>query len=104
MATHFGKKYYDLYRDIICQMVTKSVDGGFLVTGLAQSTGSNTLLLIKTDINGNELWRKYISKTAPNGQDAKIILQDSVSKKIVTVGYQYYPGNSIRDNVVIFDS
>lgn len=102
--TMWQKKYTDPSQDIICQMLTKSVDDGFLITGFAQSTGNNPLLLIKTDNNGNELWRKYISKTNPNVHDGKVIIQDSASKKIVTIGYQYYPGNSLRDNVVICDS
>lgn len=100
----------DPLEDVIPQMVTMGVDGGFLITGFFQNN-SNTryskCLLIKTDANGNEIWRKKIAKVVPNTQDGQAILQDAVTKKIVMVGYQYI-GNanawSIHDNVVITDS
>jgi len=100
----------DPLEDVIPQMVTSSVDGGFLITGFFQNN-SNTpyskCLLIKTDANGNELWRKKIAKVTPNTQDGKAIVQDALSKKIVIVGYQYI-GNasswSSYDNVLVLDS
>jgi hypothetical protein len=50
----------DSLEDVIPQQVTASVDGGFLITGFFQNWGahSSTLMIIKTDANGNELWRK----------------------------------------------
>jgi hypothetical protein len=96
----------DPQEDVIPQMVTPSVDGGFLLTGFFQHWGNNTqpCLLIKTDANGNELWRKKINKSNPNVLDGKAIIQDSASKKIVIGGYQYKNGNSIYDCFVITDS
>jgi hypothetical protein len=97
----------DPLEDIIPQMVTGSVDGGFLVTGFFQNNSAtpyNRCMLIKTDANGIELWRKKIGKINPDVNDGKNIIQDSVSKKIVVTGYQYFSGNSIHDNVVIVDS
>lgn len=105
-----------IYRDsdpqevVIPQMVTGSVDGGFLITGFFQNN-SNTpyskCMLIKTDANGNELWRTKTAKVTPNTQDGKAILQDTVSKKIVIVGYQYI-GNATSwgnyESVLILDS
>nr|MBA3683518.1 hypothetical protein [Bacteroidota bacterium] len=90
--TIWQKKYYDSTNiDVIPQMVCGSVDGGFLIAGFSQNWNNHTnpVLLIKTDVNGNELWRKKISKAIPNVHDAKVILQDSISKKIVLAGYQY---------------
>lgn len=107
--TLWQKVYRDTVEDVIPQMVTASVDGGFLLTGFFQNWTANTrsCLLVKTDINGNELWRKKISKVLPNVNDGKSIVQDSTSKKIIVVGYQY-SGNpnsvNITDNVLILDS
>lgn len=54
------KIYRDPVEDVIPQIVTASVDGGFFMTGFFQNWNNNSrpCLLIKTDINGNELWRK----------------------------------------------
>ncbi|MEI6020671.1 MAG: T9SS type A sorting domain-containing protein [Bacteroidota bacterium] len=102
--TLWQKKYRttDTLEDVIPQSVTASTDGGFLITGFFQHSGnhSSKLMLIKTDANGNELWRKRIQKNNPNVQDGKAILQDSATKKIVMVGYQYI--NSNLDNYTNF--
>ncbi len=107
------QKFYvdqDTLEDVIPQMVTTSTDGGFLITGFFQNWSSNPYskcLLIKTDANGNELWRRKIGKVTPNVQDGQAIFQDSASKKIVIVGYQYtgiQGSNDIHDNVLILDS
>lgn len=104
--TLWQKIYRDTIYDVIPQMVSTSVDGGFLITGFFQAS-DQPCLLIKTDINGNELWRKKINKAVPNVNDGKAIVQDSVSKKIVLVGYQYVgtaTAYSEKDNVLILDS
>ena len=101
----------DTLEDVIPQKVTASVDGGFLITGFFQNGSSGSeyskCLLIKTDAAGNELWRQKIAKVTPNTQDGKAIVQDSASKKIVIVGYQYI-GNasswSSYNNILILDS
>jgi hypothetical protein len=92
--------------DLIPQMLTASVDNGFLITGFFQDWTNHTQegLILKTDAQGQELWRKKISKAAPNVQDGKAIVQDSASKKIAIVGYQYLVSNDTRDNVLILDS
>ena len=89
--TLWQKRFYDPNDHTIPQMVTGSVDGGFLITGIFEDpvNPNRTVLLIKTDANGNELWRKKIPKIIPNGHDAKVITQDTLTKKIITAGYQY---------------
>ena len=110
--TLWQKTYRDTdpLEDVIPQMVTGSVDGGFLITGFFQNNSSNPYskcMLIKTDANGNELWRKKIAKITPNTQDGKAIVQDTLSKKIAIVGYQYI-GNANSwgnyESVLILDS
>jgi hypothetical protein len=64
-------------------------------------------MLIKTDAQGKELWRRKISKIAPNVQDGKAILQDSATKKIIIAGYQYIGNSSYwtnYGNILILDS
>jgi hypothetical protein len=96
----------DPLEDVIPQMLTGSVDGGFLITGFFQNWDIHysRCLLIKTDANGNEMWRKKIGKIAPDVQDGKAIVQDTVSKKIAIVGYQYIGNYSNYDNILILDS
>lgn len=104
--TLWQKIYRDPLQDVIPQMVNKSVDGGFLITGYSQNSGVNCLI-IKTDANGNEIWRKKIHKGAPNVQDGKAIVQDSATKKIVIIGYQltgFVSSPVHSDNVLILDS
>lgn len=107
--TLWQKVFRDPAEDFIPAGLTQSVDGGFLFTGFFQNWSNNTqpLLVVKTDINGNELWRKKIHKTTPDVHDGKALVQDSFSKKIVLVGYQYI-GNSnnfnVFSNVMVLDS
>ncbi len=108
--TIWQKTYKDSSFKINCQRVTKSVDGGLLISGMKvddSTVGNSPVLVIKTDTNGNELWRKSVNKGFPNTHDGKAILQDSASKKIVTVGYQTI-GNASNwwfyDNILILDS
>jgi hypothetical protein len=100
--TIWQKIYRDINDDVIPQMLTNSIEGGFLITGVFQGNDS-PCMLIKTDSNGNEIWRKKISKINPNVSDGKAIIQDSATKKIIIVGYQTI-GNAISDNVLILDS
>ena len=105
--TLWQKRFYEAGYDVIPQQVIGSADGGFLITGWFQNVTTSPVLIIKTDANGNELWRKMINKAVPNTQDAKVIVQDSATKKIVTVGYQYI-GNANAfagyANILITDS
>lgn len=103
--TLWQKIYRDTVFGVIPQMVTGSVDGGFLITGYF--IVGNPCLLIKTDANGNELWRKKITKVTPSVLDGQAIVQDSLSKKIVIVGYQLTglaSSPDIHDNVLVLDS
>lgn len=110
--TVWQKVYRDIdtLEDVIPQGLCKSVDGGFLITGFFQNWSSNPYrkcLIIKTDKDGNELWRKKIGKSIPDTQDGKQIIQDSLTKKMLIVGYQYI-GNSVSwtafDNILVCDS
>jgi hypothetical protein len=96
----------DPNEDVIPQFVAPSVDNGFLLTGFFQhwTLHYNKCLVIKTDASGKELWRKKIGKDPPDAQDGKVIIQDSATKKIVIVGYQYLTTNDNYDNLLILDS
>lgn len=108
--TLWQRKYYDPVDKLYIQGVTKSVDNGFLMTGLFEGA-IETCLLIKTDSLGNELWRKKIAKgSAPNTQAGFRVVQDTLSKKIIVAGYQYnydgtQPGGfSSYANIILTDS
>jgi hypothetical protein len=99
--------YKDSTRDVVPQMVTRSVDGGFLLTGFYQDWNlhENPALLIKTDSSGKELWRRIINKITPNFQEGRGIAQDSATKRIAVVGYQLKGTNQdVTDNFLILDS
>jgi len=104
--TLWQKFYTDSAVDVVPQMVTGSFDGGFLMTGFFQDwvNHTNPCLIIKTDANGVELWRKKINKTGLNVSDGQAISQDSLSKKIISVGYQYFNTADNYDNILILDS
>jgi len=92
--TLWQKKYKEtLPDDLIALNFTKSVDGGYLITGFSQSTTGTRCLVLKTDINGNELWRKKIAKNAPNMNMGYSIVQDTVTKNLIITGLHYI-GNS----------
>jgi hypothetical protein len=108
--TIWQRLYEDSIHSLLPQMVTSSIDGGFLITGMCLHQtvlSNNPALLIKTNALGQELWRKKINKNFPNDHDGKAIIQDSASKKIVMVGYQS-KGSSTNwgphDNILILDS
>jgi hypothetical protein len=105
--TIWQKRFYEAGYDVIPQQVVGSIDGGFLITGWFQNLTTRPVLIIKTDANGNELWRKKLNKAIPNTQDAKGIVQDTTTKKIVTIGYQYIGSSSawgLYSNIIIADS
>ncbi len=107
--TLWQKKYYDSIDYVYIQSVIKSVDNGFLMTGeFSHPTNPVTqTMLIKTDSMGNELWRKKISKSLPNGQSGHNLIQDSATKKIVIVGDQYNGTVSAYTNyanIIVTDS
>ncbi|WP_317899590.1 T9SS type A sorting domain-containing protein [Aurantibacillus circumpalustris] len=99
--------YRDSGMDVVPNILTGSTDSGFLLTGFFQSQTTTPTLLIKTDANGNELWRKIINKALPNVSDGRAILQDSASKKIIIAGNQYI-GNqnsaATYNSLIILDS
>ncbi len=105
--TIWQKIYEDSLNIIVPQMISPSVDGGLLIAGISQSPTDITtaVLIIKTDKNGEELWRKRVLKGGwPDYHDGKNILQDSATKKIVVVGFQKINVNKGFDNILILDS
>lgn len=95
--TIWQKIYGDigLIDDFVPSSIAKTTDGGFLLTGMFQNWSPNPyrkLLLLKTDANGNELWRKKISSTANNWQNVIWgygIIEDKITKRILISGFQY---------------
>jgi hypothetical protein len=97
------KFYREPTYEVIPHVVTSSVDGGFLITGFFSLGIDRSTMLIKTDAQGNELWRKKLNKAAPNTSNGKAILQDSATKKIIIGGYQYI-AQTMGDQLLVTDS
>lgn len=92
--------------DVILYSVSKSFDGGFLMTGFFQNSNYMACLVIKTNSGGDEIWRKKIHKAYPDVQAGIAIVQDSLTKRIVVVGYQYLvfsQGIGTNSNILILD-
>ncbi|MBL7932550.1 MAG: hypothetical protein JNL60_11645 [Bacteroidia bacterium] len=105
--TLWQRIFRDPAQDLMPQGICKSVDGGFIITGAFQNWTNNTrpCLLLKTDLNGNELWRKAINKAPPNVHDGHSPVQDSATKRIIVVGYQYIgPNYDTHNSILILDS
>lgn len=104
--TVWQKRFYDSNDYVYPQLVNSSVDNGFLITGIFEDPNNvgRRAMLIKTDANGNELWRRKINKSNPDVEDGKNIIQDSATKNIIIAGYQYIGGSQSYCNVVILDS
>jgi hypothetical protein len=108
-----NKIWQKFYRDtlgyFLLQKVSASVDNGFLIAGMISLSSDTTIgLLIKTDAQGNELWRKKINKPSPNLHDYRSVIQDSATKKIMLLGnvalgtlasYNYYQTISVLDSL-----
>lgn len=101
-----------VYSDASCQVapwaMSASVDGGFLLTGAFSTPDTLFCMLLKTDSNGNELWRKKIKNMShPYAQQGNVVLQDTISKKILIAGIKYtdnYYAGYTSDIVLIMDS
>jgi hypothetical protein len=108
--TVWQKKYYAPSFNVTPYDVCKTKDNGFLITGAVYDNVDQKLLLIKTNNFGDELWRKAINKptnNGPNYQIGRVVIQDTISKRIIIGGIQYL-GNSTwwseHVNIVITDS
>ncbi len=103
-AILWEKKISDSSAKIYPMAMTRSVDNGFYVTGtFFPTSGGQPVFVSKLDANGNELWRKVIHKGPPNVTDAKCIIQDTISKKLIICGYQFI-GSSTYNSVLFLDS
>lgn len=104
--TLWWKNFNDPNTDIQINKVSPSIDGGFLLLGTIMDNvnGIQPILLIKTDANGNELWRKIIHKSNPDGAEPRGILQDSLCKKIVIVGTQNFGSGIWYSDLIVLDS
>lgn len=104
--TIWWKNYVDYNYDITIHKVSPSVDGGFLLIGdLSDNVhGIQPAILIKTNANGIELWRKIIHKSNPDGAETKSVLQDTLTKKIILAGNQNFGSGIWYSRILILDS
>ncbi len=108
--TIWQKKFYSgtIGVNLYFYHTIKTIDGALLTISVLEDFNLNqrSILLLKTDLNGNELWRKKL--TSPNTANPAWYgcraVQDSATKKIIIVGYQYAGTNQTNSLVLITDS
>jgi hypothetical protein len=109
--TIWQKKYSASNEHLILFQVNTCRDGGFLLSGLSRDPTPpdvSRLLLIKTDANGNELWRKKYNNPSPNYAEGRDVIEDSATKNILVTGMRFKGfsnGSQISERfVTMFDS
>ena len=89
-AILWSQRYDDNNRDEVGNCIQQTADGGYIVAGGSQGNYDCHMLLVRTDLTGNELWRKtvgisgdfYYSGTAYS-------VRETVDSGFIIVGYTY---------------
>ncbi len=100
------KVIQDTAQQLFPMRVVSSIDGGFLITGMAQKGSHEHVFCLKTDSLGNKIWLKNYLLDIKRSQ-ARCLLQDSATKKIIVTGMLSYSGGSLSDTksmVIVLDS
>lgn len=103
--TIWQRKYSSNNEHVFLFQSNKSIDGGFLLSGCTVDSALNIckLLLIKTNTNGVELWRKLYNHPSPNYAEGRDIIQDSATKNILITGMRFKGfsnGSQIEEKLV----
>ncbi|MFN8230376.1 MAG: T9SS type A sorting domain-containing protein [Bacteroidia bacterium] len=108
--TIWQRKYSSNNEHVFLFQSNKSIDGGFLLSGCTVDSALNIckLLLIKTNANGVELWRKLYNHPSPNYAEGRDVIQDSATKNILITGMRFKGfsnGSQISEKfLMMFDS
>lgn len=100
------KVIQDTSQQLFPMRVVSSTDGGFLITGMAQKGSHEHVFCLKTDSLGNKVWLKNYLLDIKRSQ-ARCLLQDSTTGKIIFTGVLSYSGASWSDTksmVMVTDS
>ena len=98
------KKFDDSSGRLLPMCLTRAERGGFYMAGTFEpQTGGQPIFVCRLDGVGNELWRKIINKASPNVFDAKDIVCDSATGKLLIVGFQYI-GSGSFNSILFADS
>jgi hypothetical protein len=97
------KEYTDV-QQLAFEGFNSTPEKGFIFTGYVADSTNRSLLLLKTDSLGNELWRKKIN-TASFSITGMHVVCDSTSKKHIVVGYHNPPPTyDTRSLIIVTDS
>jgi len=107
--TLWQKKYYSnqVGVNLYLNGLNWGTDSSLLLCGVYADSQGEPALIIKTDYSGNEIWRSVINKPFPNVNHGYSLVQDSTTKRIIVVGYQYIGNTSTWNtysNILIIDS
>lgn len=72
-------------------------DGGFIMAGTTVISSKNRVLLVKTDANGTEQWRKTYGGSGSNSIEAYSI-QQTANGEYILAGYTQYPVGQFADD------
>ena len=88
--------------------MSKSVDGGYFMTGLIDGINGMECVLMKTDYQGNKIWFKRYQQLYSKLIHGRYVAQDPITKRIIITGYTgiYGANNSVvgRGLLLITDS
>jgi len=87
----FGREKYDLGLS-----VKQTNDGGYILCGAFSGLGSDSLALIKTDPDGNEIWSKQFRGSVV--RDVGRFVQQTSDEGYIVVGFN---GSSQEENVLL---
>lgn len=98
--TIWQKEYTGAEKWIVSQAISPTPDSGFILTGWIADTINTSMLLLKTDSLGNEIWRQKIN-TNTFGVDGRSVIFDVTTNKYVIVGIHSPPPSFKTRSIVI---
>jgi Secretion system C-terminal sorting domain len=98
--TVWQKEYTSIDPYLIVDGINSTPDLGFILTGWTYDGTNQSLLLLKTDSLGNELWRKKLNATSLSIHGKRVVF-DPTTNKYIIVGSYYPSATSESESLVI---
>jgi Secretion system C-terminal sorting domain len=98
--TIWQKEYVGIEKWIVTQGISSTPDSGFVLTGWIADTTNTSMLLLKTDSLGNEVWRQKIN-TNTFGVYGRSVVYDTITNKYVIAGMHSPPPSFDTKSLII---